>query len=102
MREITVRADNRLPFEIMFEEKMKEERGNQIHVPSLGEVLQKRFPRLNDIICNPTAIKERRREARRRRALRVIEEYDKVRTFDDLLREAYEKQMREDSLLMHK
>ena len=98
LREVTVRPDSILPVQRIVEEIMREEREGQIHVPSLGEFLQKRYPRLNDIITNPTAFRERRLEARRRRSLKAVEDYDKVKTFDDLLREAYERQMLEDSL----
>ena len=98
LREITVRPDSLLPVQRIVEEIIKKEREEQIHVPSLGEILQKRFPRLNDIITNPTAIREQRLEGRRRRSLKALEDYDRVRTFDELLREAYEQQMLEDSL----
>ena len=98
LREVTVRPDSLLPVQRIVEEIIRKEREEQIHIPSLGEILQKRFPRLNDIITNPTAFRERRLEARRRRSLKALEDYDKVQTFDDLLREAYERQMLEDSL----
>lgn len=101
LREVTVRPDSILPVQRIVEEIIRKEREEQIHVPSLGEILQKRFPRLNDIITNPTAFRERRLEARRRRSLKALEDYDKVKTFDELLREAYERQMLEDSLNAH-
>ena len=98
LREVTIRPDSMLPVQRIVEEIIRKEREEQIHVPSLGEFLQKRFPRLNDIITHPTAFRQRRREARTRRCLKNLEDYDKVKTFDDLLREAYERQMQEDSL----
>lgn len=98
LREVTVRPDSLLPVQRIVEEIIRKEREEEIHIPSLGEILQKRFPRLNDIICHPTAFRQRRREARTRRCLKNLEDYDKVKTFDELLREAYERQMLEDSL----
>lgn len=97
LQEVTVRPDTILRVQRIVEEIIRHEREQQIHIPSLGEILQKRFPRLNDIITNPTAFRERRREARRRRSLKALEDYDKLKTFDDLLREAYERQMQEDA-----
>jgi hypothetical protein len=98
LREVTIRPDSMLPVQRIVEEIIRKEREEQIHVPPLGEFLQKRFPRLNDIITHPTAFRQRRREARTRRCLKNLEEYAKLKTFDDLLREAYERQMLEDSL----
>lgn len=97
LQEVTVCPDTILRVQRIVEEIIRHEREQQIHIPSLGEILQKRFPRLNDIITNPTAFRERRREARRRRSLKALEDYDKLKTFDDLLREAYERQMQEDA-----
>ena len=58
--------------------------------PSLGGVLEKLSPGINDKILHPFAIKQRKKERRRKRALKALEEYDRVKTFDELIREAYE------------
>lgn len=66
--------------------------------PSLGDILEKIIPNFNDKATHPFAIKQRKRERRHKRAMNALENLDRVRTFDELLREAYEKQMMEDSL----
>jgi len=66
--------------------------------PNLGDVLEKLSPGLNDKITHPFAIRQRRKERRHKRAMKALENLDRVRTFDELLREAYEQQMLEDSL----
>jgi len=93
LREVVIRPLKTLPIE-----------GMKLHVedvknpPSLGNVLEKLSPGLNDKILHPFAFKARKKERQHRRMMKVLEDYDKVKTFDDLLREAYERQMAEDAL----
>ena len=63
--------------------------------PTILNILEKRFPGIQDKIMHPTAFKARRREKRRKRCLKTLEDYDKVKTFGELLQEAYEQQMKE-------
>ena len=60
--------------------------------PNLGEVLDKITPGLTDKIMHPFAIKERRLEKKRKRVKKILEDFDKTKTFDDLLREALERE----------
>lgn len=99
LREVTVRAGRHIPLPgMVINPKLKEA---VVPPPSLGDILNKLSPGLKDKIMYPFAFKERRREKRRRRSLKALEDFDKVRTFDELLREAYERQLLEDSLNNH-
>ena len=86
----------RLPIEDVLDESLK--RQQPPHVPTISEVLEKISPGLNDKIMYPFAVKERRREKRKKQYMKTLEDYSKVKTFNELLREAYEQQLREDSL----
>ncbi len=67
---------------------------NDIKAPvSLGTVLEKLSPGIKDKILHPFAIQQRKKERRRKRALKNLDQYDLIKTDEDLLREAYEKQM---------
>ncbi len=68
--------------------------------PSLGDILEKLSPGINDKITHPFAIKARRRERRHAKAMKALEQLDRVKTLDELLREAYDRQMLEDSLYL--
>lgn len=99
LREVTVRAGRHIPLPgMVINPTLKEA---VVPPPSLGDILNKLSPGLKDKIMYPFAFKERRREKRRRRSLKALEDFDKVRTFDELLREAYERQLLEDSLNNH-
>ena len=94
LREIVVGADRDLPVE----EAIRRSLGNEPRQMSLGDVLERLSPGINDKITHPFAIKQRKQERRHRRWQKRIEEFDQVRTFDELLREAYIRQMHEDSI----
>lgn len=64
--------------------------------PSLGQILEKLSPGLNDKITHPFAIKQRKKERRQKRAMKALEDFEKNKTFDELVREAYEKQLLEE------
>ena len=96
LREVTVRAGKHIPLPgMVINPKMKEE---VVPPPSLSSVLEKLSPGINDKITHPFAIKQRKKERRRKRSLKALEDFDKVKTFDELLHEAYRRQMHEDSV----
>ena len=94
LREIIIEGDRDLPIE----EAIRNSIGNQPRQMSLGDVLDRLSPGLSDKILHPFAAKERKKERRRRRWMERIEEFGKVQTFDEMLREAYEQQMMLDSI----
>ena len=97
LQEVTVLPLRRLPIEDVLRESL--DRQENLHVPTLSEILEKNRPGLLDVVMHPFAFKQRRREKRNRQSMKVLEDYDRVRSFDELIREAYEKQMLEDSLM---
>lgn len=96
LREVVVRPDSLLPIDRVLQETLKKNR--QPSIPTISDLLEKIKPGLNDIIMHPTAIKQRKKERRMKRLMKTLNNYDKVRTFDELLHDAYEQQMLEDSL----
>lgn len=58
------------------------------HTPNLGEVIDKISPGLTDKILHPFAYKDRRKAKKHKRDKQALEEFDRVKTFDDLVREA--------------
>ena len=73
MREVTVRAGKHIPLPgMVITPRLKEE---VIPPPSLGTILEKLS-----------------------RSLKALDNFNKIKTFDELLQEAYEQQMRIDSL----
>ena len=96
LKEVVVRPDSLLPVDRVLKETLKKYK--QPSVPTISDLLEKIKPGLNDIIMHPTAFKQRRKEKRTKRMLKTLNNYDRVRTFDELLREAYEQQMKEDSI----
>ena len=65
---------------------------SQPKTKSLGDVLEKWSPGLNDKITHPFAIKQRKMERKRKRTKKILEHYDRVKTFDELLRESIREQ----------
>ena len=94
LREVTVRAGKTYHLSEM---EMSGTKNDIAAPPSLGGVLEKLSPGINDKILHPFAIKQRKQERRRKRVMKNLEDYDRVKTFDELLREAYEKQQMEDA-----
>lgn len=60
--------------------------------PSLGDVIDKISPGLTDKIMHPFAFKDRRKARKHKRDKKVLEEFDRVKTFDELVREALERE----------
>lgn len=96
LREVTVRAGRHIPLPGMVINPNKQ--GEVLPPPSLGSILEKLSPGLNDKITHPFAIKQRKKERRRKRSLKALDDFSRVKTFEELLYEIYERQMREDSL----
>ena len=96
LREVIIIPDSLLPVDRVIRESLGQEQ--VIKVPKVSDVLDRLSPGLSDKIMHPFAIKERKRERRMQRHLKVMEEYSRVKTFDELLRDAYERQILEDSL----
>ena len=62
------------------------------HTPSVSEVLDKLSPGLTDKIMHPFAIKERKRERKRKRDKKILDDFEHTKTFEDLLLEAIERE----------
>lgn len=60
--------------------------------PSLSDVIDKISPGLTDKILHPFAYKDRRKARKHKRDKQILEEFDRVKTFDDLVREALERE----------
>lgn len=60
--------------------------------PSLGDVIDKISPGLTDKIMHPFAFKDRKKARKHKRDKKVLEEFDRVKTFDELVREALERE----------
>ncbi len=97
LREVMVKGDSILP---VMEAIMKSLKAHPIpkSPPNLGEILNKYAPGLQDRITHPFAIKDRKREKRKRKHKKILEDYEHIKTFNDLLREAYMQLQLEDSL----
>ena len=98
LREVTVRAGRVLNVDSFPLHGGKLGADIPIAPPNFADIMEKLIPGFNDKATHPFAIKQRKHERRHKRAMRALEEMDRVRTFDELLREAYERQMLEDSL----
>lgn len=98
MREVVVYSPQGLPVNKALDRSLKRWKEGRVNIPSLGKVLEKLSPGINDKITHPFAIKDRKREKSRKNRLRALEHFDQVKTFKDLLYEAYIQQMREDSI----
>ena len=96
LHEVTVRAGKHIPLPGMVVNPSL--KGEVVPPPSLGTILEKLSPGINDKITHPFAIKQRKKERRRKRSLKALDDFDKVKSFDELLHEAYLRQMREDSI----
>ena len=59
---------------------------------SLGDVINKISPGLTDKILHPFAIKERKRAKRQKKVKKILDDFDKSKTFDELVREALERE----------
>ena len=89
LKEVTVQG-GRLPLEKAIDKNLQQK--VPLRIPSLGEILEKVAPGINDKITHPFAIKQRKMERRKKRTRKSLEHYDQVKTFDDQLREAIQRE----------
>ena len=59
---------------------------------SLGDVINKISPGLTDKILHPFAFKDRKRAKRQKKVKKILDDFDKSKTFDELVREALERE----------
>ena len=85
LREIVIFPDSLLPVERIIRERQGQQK--TIKVPSVSDILNRISPTLNDKIMHPFAFKQRKHDRRRKKHQQVLEEYSRVKTFDELLRE---------------
>ena len=94
LREVVVRADSVLPVVRALEKTIG--RGGGPKSMSLGDVIEKLSPGLNDKITHPFAIRQRKAERRKKKLRKALEQYDRAKTFNELLDEAVKRQQLED------
>lgn len=94
LRQVIVRGEAKSPLEKAIESSLA--RQGQPSTPSLGALLEKLSPGLNDKMLHPFAIKQRKRERKHKRDRKILEEYDQIVTFKDLLDAAVQRQQLED------
>lgn len=94
LRQIIVTGETRSPLEKAIESSLA--RQKQPSVPTLGDVLERVSPGINDKMLHPFAIKQRKRERKHKRDMKILDEYDRVITFQDLLDQAVKQQQLED------
>lgn len=86
LREIVVRPDSSLRMNDAIDKSLKRKR--QPRNMSLGDVLDKLSPGLQDKITHPFAVKDRKRDRKHKRDRQILKEYDSSKTPNDLLKEA--------------
>ena len=94
LREVVVRPDSVLPVVRVLEKTVGRSRGPRS--VSLGDLIEKVAPGLQDKMLHPFAIKQRKSERRKKKMRRVLENYDRQKTFNELLDEAVKRQQMED------
>ncbi|MBO4642591.1 MAG: hypothetical protein J5661_07030 [Bacteroidaceae bacterium] len=94
LRQVIVRGEAKSPLEKAIESSLA--RQGQSSTPSLGALLEKLSPGINDKMLHPFAIKQRKRERKHKRDRKILEEYDQIVTFKDLLDAAVQRQQLED------
>ena len=95
-----VRADTSLAVEKAIQQSL--ERQRVICIPTLGDILDKYLPGLQDCITHPFAIKERKRERKHKRDKKWLQEFDRRITFNELLDAAVKQQQLEDEAVRRK
>lgn len=96
LRTVVVKGKKQDPMGDAIRGSLERQMGRQPKGMTVGDVLEKLSPGINDKITHPFAIKERKRERKHKRDKKILEEYDRVRTFEDLLNEAVARQRLED------
>ncbi|MBQ2459601.1 MAG: hypothetical protein II505_02900 [Bacteroidaceae bacterium] len=100
LRQVEVRADTSLAVEKAIQQSL--ERQRVIRIPTLGDILDKYLPGLQDRITHPFAIKERKRERKHKRDKKWLQEFDRRITFNELLDAAVKQQQLEDEAARRK
>ena len=59
---------------------------------TLGNLIDKISPNLTDKILHPFAFKERRKAKKRKKVQKILDDFDRTKTFDDLVREALKRE----------
>lgn len=88
--EVEVRPDSVLQVLEALKQTLKTDR--QPKSKSLGDILDKYAPQLQDKMLHPFAIKDRKQERKRKRDKEVLKEYDRAKTPNELLEEALRKE----------
>ncbi len=94
LRQVIVKGETKSALEKAIESSLK--RKKQPSTMGLGDVLEKVSPGINDKILHPFAIKDRKRDRKHKRDKKILDEYDRIVTFEDLLNEAVQRQQLED------
>lgn len=94
LREVTVRGDSVLRVKQIMDSRLG--RGQQVRARSVGDLLEKLSPGINDKITHPFAVKQRKQECRKKKLLKALDDYEHTKTFDELLDEAVKRQQMED------
>ncbi len=94
LREVEVRSDKETPLERAINESLRRNRPTK-RPPNISDIIGEKA---TDYIMNPTAWKERRKEKNLKRTRRALDTYDSVKTYEQELAEAIERQLREDSI----
>ncbi|MBQ8050427.1 MAG: hypothetical protein IJ197_02465 [Bacteroidaceae bacterium] len=82
MKELVVTKDRRLP---IFPSKKILDPQEHPHVKSLSEIIG---AKATDVIMHPFAFSQRKKEKRMRKAMKKLQEYDLIKSDNELLREA--------------
>ncbi|MCR5820741.1 MAG: hypothetical protein K6F94_07360 [Bacteroidaceae bacterium] len=98
MREVTIYSPQGLPVKKAIDRSLKKKREGETHIPTVSDIINKLSPTLNDKILHPFAFNDRKREKRRKKRLLNLDHFEKLKTFNELLMDAYIEQMREDSI----
>lgn len=59
---------------------------------TLSDLVNKISPNLTDKIMHPFGFKERRRAKKRKKVQKILNDFDRTKTFDELVREALERE----------
>ena len=94
LREVEVRPDSVLPVKRALDKALG--RHTLPHGKSLGDIIERISPGINDKITHPFAIKQRKAERKKKKLRKALEEYDRAKTFEELLDEAVMRQRLED------
>jgi hypothetical protein len=66
--------------------------GVEPSTPSMSDMIDKISPGLTDKIMHPFAFKDRKKAKKRKHDKQILEEFNRVKSFDDLVREALERE----------